>query len=85
VASPRILDVGSGGGLPGIVIAATEPGWQVVCVDTVGKKAAFIQQAALELGLKNLRAEHARVEKLSAGTSTGSPRGPSRRCPTSFD
>jgi len=67
VASPRILDVGSGGGLPGIVIAALNPGWQVVCVDTVGKKAAFIQQAALELGLKNLRAEHARVEKLSAG------------------
>lgn len=60
----RVLDVGSGGGLPGVVLAAVFPHWQVVCVDTVGKKAAFIQQAAVELGLRNLRAEHARVEAL---------------------
>lgn len=66
-ASPQVLDVGSGGGLPGVVVAALCPDWQVVCVDTVGKKAAFIQQAALELKLPNLRAEHARVEKLAAG------------------
>src|SRR5687768_2839313 len=64
--APRLLDVGSGGGLPGVVVAALCPEWQVVCVDTVGKKAAFIQQVALELRLPNLRAEHARVEKLSA-------------------
>src|SRR5437762_13922314 len=44
----QLLDVGSGGGLPGIVIAAVCPQWQVVCVDTVGKKAAFIRQAAAE-------------------------------------
>lgn len=62
----RILDVGSGGGLPGIVIAALHPGVQVNCVDTVGKKAAFIRQAAGELRLKNLFAEHARVEQLKA-------------------
>ena len=62
----RILDVGSGGGLPGIVIAALNPGAQVTCVDTVGKKAAFIRQAAGELALKNLSAEHARVEQLKA-------------------
>lgn len=62
--SLRVLDVGSGGGLPGIVLAAAFPHWQVVCVDTVGKKAAFIQQAAVELALGNLRAEHARVEAL---------------------
>jgi 16S rRNA (guanine527-N7)-methyltransferase len=67
VARPRVLDVGSGGGLPGVVVAALCPDWQVVCVDTVGKKAAFIQQVALELKLPNLRAEHARVEKLAAG------------------
>jgi 16S rRNA (guanine527-N7)-methyltransferase len=65
---PRVLDVGSGGGLPGVVVAVLCPDWQVVCVDTVGKKAAFIQQAALELKLPNLRAEHARVEKLAAGS-----------------
>lgn len=64
--SHRILDVGSGGGLPGVVIAALNPGVHVTCVDTVGKKAAFIRQAAGELGLKNLFAEHARVEQLKA-------------------
>jgi len=64
--SLRVLDVGSGGGLPGVVLASMFPGWRVVCVDTVGKKAAFIRQAAAELGLGNLRAEHARVEALHA-------------------
>ena len=60
----RILDVGSGGGLPGVVLAAAEPAWDVSCVDTVGKKAAFIRQAAGELSLPNLHALHARVEAL---------------------
>ena len=62
----RLLDVGSGGGLPGVVLAVLHPALQVTCVDTVGKKAAFIQQAAVELKLRNLRAEHARVEQLKA-------------------
>jgi len=60
----RILDVGSGGGLPGVVLALVEPAWDVSCVDTVGKKAAFIRQAAGELALSNLHALHARVEAL---------------------
>ena len=60
-----LLDVGSGAGLPGIVFAMGCPGLQVSCVDTVSKKAAFIQQAAGELGLKNLRGVHARVESLA--------------------
>jgi 16S rRNA (guanine527-N7)-methyltransferase len=60
----RVLDVGSGGGLPGVVIAATCPEMEVTCVDTVGKKAAFVRQAAVELALPNLHAEHARVEAL---------------------
>jgi len=59
--------VGSGGGLPGVVLALMFPHWQVVCVDTVGKKAAFIRQVAVELGLRNLGAEHARVEALKGG------------------
>lgn len=63
-ATPRLLDVGSGGGLPGVVLALVEPAWQVTCVDTVGKKAAFIRQVAGELGLRNLHATHARVEAL---------------------
>ncbi len=62
----RLLDVGSGGGLPGVVIAVMAPGWDVTCVDTVGKKAAFIRQAAGALGLTNLHAAHARVEQLKA-------------------
>ena len=62
----RILDVGSGGGLPGVVLAAAEPAWDVTCIDAVGKKAAFVRQAAGELGLPNLHAEHARVEALRA-------------------
>lgn len=65
--SRRILDVGSGGGLPGVVLAVLEPGWAVTCVDAVGKKAAFIRQVAVELRLQNLAAEHARVESLKAG------------------
>jgi 16S rRNA (guanine527-N7)-methyltransferase len=62
----RILDVGSGGGLPGVVLAIAEPSWDVTCVDAVGKKAAFIRQVAGELALSNLHAEHARVETLAA-------------------
>ena len=61
----RLLDVGSGAGLPGVVIAICCPDIQVDCVDTVGKKAAFIQQAAVTLRLSNLRGVHARVENLT--------------------
>jgi len=61
----RLLDVGSGAGLPGVVIAICCPEIRVDCVDTVGKKAAFIQQAAATLKLANLRGLHARVESLT--------------------
>jgi 16S rRNA (guanine527-N7)-methyltransferase len=64
--SPRILDVGSGGGLPGVVLAIAEPEWDVTCVDAVGKKAAFIRQVAAELALPNLHAMHTRIETLDA-------------------
>jgi 16S rRNA (guanine527-N7)-methyltransferase len=60
----RLLDVGSGGGLPGVVIAILNSGVEVTCVDSVGKKAAFVQQVSAELGLPNLRAAHTRVEAL---------------------
>ncbi|MDH4446418.1 MAG: 16S rRNA (guanine(527)-N(7))-methyltransferase RsmG [Acidovorax sp.] len=66
-ASPvRLLDVGSGGGLPGVVFAICCPDVDVSCVDTVGKKAAFIQQVAAVLRLRNLHGLHARVETLTA-------------------
>jgi 16S rRNA (guanine527-N7)-methyltransferase len=58
----RVLDVGSGAGLPGVILAMLNPAWQVTCVDAVAKKAAFIRQAAAELGLPNLVAVHGRVE-----------------------
>ena len=61
----RLLDVGSGGGLPGVVLAICCPNLHVSCVDTVGKKAAFIRQVAAELRLPHLRGEHARVEQLT--------------------
>jgi 16S rRNA (guanine527-N7)-methyltransferase len=61
----RLLDVGSGAGLPGVVIAICCPDIAVDCVDTVAKKAAFVQQAAVALKLSNLRGLHARVENLT--------------------
>ena len=60
----RLLDVGSGAGLPGVVIAICCPTVAVTCVDTVSKKAAFIKQAALALSLPNLTGLHARVESI---------------------
>jgi 16S rRNA (guanine527-N7)-methyltransferase len=62
----RVLDVGSGAGLPGVVLAVLRPRWSIVCVDAVAKKAMFIRQAAAELSLPNLQAEHARVENFRA-------------------
>ena len=67
----KLLDVGSGGGLPGVVIAIACPQISVTCVDTVAKKAAFIQQAAATLKLPNLRGLHARVENLNALSGQG--------------
>ncbi len=64
----KLLDVGSGAGLPGVVFAICFPLLAVTCVDTVGKKAAFIKQAGLALGLPNLTGLHARVETLKDGS-----------------
>ncbi len=62
----RVLDVGSGGGLPGIPLAIARPHWQVTVVDKVEKKVAFLTQAKVELGLSNLDCLHARVEDVKA-------------------
>ncbi len=70
----RLLDVGSGAGLPGVVIAICCPDVAVDCVDTVAKKAAFIQQVAVSLRLPNLRGLHARVESLTDKYSVVSSR-----------
>lgn len=62
--STKLLDVGSGAGLPGAVIAILRPDIDVSCLDAVAKKAAFVQQVAVELKLPNLHGLHARVESL---------------------
>ena len=64
-AAVRVLDVGAGAGLPGVVLAICCPEMTVHCVDTVAKKAAFVQQVAVSLKLVNLRGIHARVESLT--------------------
>ena len=61
----RLLDVGSGAGLPGVVMAICFPASSVTCVDTVAKKAAFIKQVALALKLPRLTGLHARVETIA--------------------
>ena len=60
----RVLDIGSGGGLPGLPLAVAMPAWHVTLVDKVQKKVAFLTQARVELGLKNVECIHARAEDL---------------------
>ena len=67
IPTPRILDVGSGGGLPAIPLAILRPAWPVTCVEPVGKKTAFLRQAAAECRLANLTALAQRVEALPDG------------------
>ncbi|MCB1914330.1 MAG: 16S rRNA (guanine(527)-N(7))-methyltransferase RsmG [Rhodocyclaceae bacterium] len=59
----RIADIGSGAGLPGIVLAIARPDLQVVSIEAAGKKASFQRQARIELALENFRPEHCRVEQ----------------------
>lgn len=63
----RILDVGSGGGIPGLILAIARPDWEIHLVDANHKKTAFLQQAAIELQLKNVTVHTARVEQLQIG------------------
>jgi 16S rRNA (guanine527-N7)-methyltransferase len=58
----RVLDIGSGGGLPGIPLAIVKPDWRVVLLDSNHKKAAFLRQAAIELGLANVEVCAERVQ-----------------------
>ncbi len=58
----RVLDVGSGGGVPGLPLAIARPQWTIVLIDSNHKKSAFLQQAAIELGLANVEVVTARVE-----------------------
>jgi 16S rRNA (guanine527-N7)-methyltransferase len=60
----RVLDVGSGGGLPGIPLAIAMPTWHFTLIDKVGKKTAFLTQAKVELELGNVDVVHGRVQTL---------------------
>lgn len=62
--SATLLDVGSGAGLPGTLLAIMQPEWQVHCVDAVEKKMAFVRQMSGVLALPNLHAVHGRIEQL---------------------
>ncbi|HBL65449.1 MAG TPA: 16S rRNA (guanine(527)-N(7))-methyltransferase RsmG [Achromobacter sp.] len=62
--SAKVYDVGSGGGLPGVVLAIMQPAWSVTCIDAVEKKTAFVRQMSGALSLPNLHALHARIETL---------------------
>ncbi|MGS2738688.1 16S rRNA (guanine(527)-N(7))-methyltransferase RsmG [Sinomicrobium sp. M5D2P17] len=60
----RVLDVGTGGGFPGIPLAILFPDTEFYMVDAIGKKIKVVQAVAEALGLKNVKAEHTRVEKV---------------------
>jgi len=64
----RVLDVGSGGGLPGIPLAIARPSWPIVLLEASQKKGAFLRQAAIELGLANVEAVTSRVEDYAPAT-----------------
>jgi len=64
----RLLDIGSGGGVPGLPLAIARPSWRCVLVDASQKKAAFLQQAAIELALPNVEAVNARIEDYAPAT-----------------
>ena len=72
----RLADIGSGGGLPGVVLAIVRPGLIVSSIETVGKKASFQQQAKIELGLGNFTVLNKRVEQVQAeALPGGAPEG----------
>ncbi|MDY0073395.1 MAG: 16S rRNA (guanine(527)-N(7))-methyltransferase RsmG, partial [Thauera sp.] len=69
----RLADIGSGAGLPGLVLAIADPALQLSSVETVGKKTSFQQQVKIELGLPNVTIFHRRVEQLTAEQLPGGP------------
>jgi 16S rRNA (guanine527-N7)-methyltransferase len=61
-----VLDVGTGGGFPGIPLAIMFPGTQFHLVDSIGKKIKVVNEVATELGLRNVKASHARAEEVKS-------------------
>ncbi len=63
VEGPRVLDVGTGAGIPGMVFALVEPEWELVLLDSSNKKLRFVRQVIEELGVPNASVAHVRVEE----------------------
>ncbi|MCB1155137.1 16S rRNA (guanine(527)-N(7))-methyltransferase RsmG [bacterium] len=63
-ADVRLLDIGSGAGLPGLVLAIARPAWRVTLVESVGKKTSFLHSARRALSLEKLEVVNGRVETL---------------------
>jgi len=76
ISGSRILDVGAGAGLPGIVLALCYPDKEFVLIDTNGKKTRFMTQAKIELGLSNVEVVHARVDEYGIDESNIKEKGP---------
>ena len=76
ISGSRILDVGAGAGLPGIVLALCYPDKEFVLIDTNGKKTRFMTQAKIELGLSNVEVVHARVDEYGIDESKIKEKGP---------
>ena len=62
IAQPQIIDVGSGGGTPGLILAITQPDWALWLLDSNQKKTTFLRQAVIDLGLNNVQVVCSRVE-----------------------
>ena len=63
-AGSKVLDLGTGGGFPGIPLAIAMPEVEFLLVDSIGKKIKVVNEVVARLGLKNVRAQHTRVEQL---------------------
>ncbi len=66
IEGPRVLDIGTGAGLPGMVLAIARPEWSLVLLDSSHKKLRFVRQAVTELGLENVEVAHCRIEDYQA-------------------
>ena len=66
-----VLDIGTGAGFPGVVIAIVEPRWTVTAIDATAKKINFVRSATREIGVPNLRVMHARAEHWDCRASFG--------------
>lgn len=71
VTGPRLLDVGSGAGLPGLVLAIADPSLRVTLLDASGKKARFLTQAVIELRLGNVEVVQSRIEDYRPADAAG--------------